>query len=98
MNIPIISINELDLPDNNIPKKIGEACEEFGFFAIKDHEINTSLIQDSLNLSKKIFDLPFSDKIQYHQTDGAGQRGYTPFGIEKAVNAKASDQKEFWHH
>ena len=98
MNIPIISINELDLPDNNIPKKIGEACEEFGFFAIKDHEINTSLIQDSLNLSKKIFDLPFSDKIKYHQNDGAGQRGYTPFGIEKAVNAKASDQKEFWHH
>ena len=98
MNIPIISINELDLPDNDIPKKIGQACEEFGFFAIKDHEINTSLIQDSLNLSKKIFDLPFSDKIKYHQNDGAGQRGYTPFGIEKAVNAKASDQKEFWHH
>ena len=98
MNIPIISINELDLPDNNIPKKIGQACEEFGFFAIKDHKINSQLIQDSLNLSKEIFDLPFDHKIKYHQSDGAGQRGYTPFGIEKAVNAKASDQKEFWHH
>ena len=98
MNIPVISINKLDFQDNDIPKKIGQACEEFGFFAIKDHKINTQLIQDSLNLSKEIFDLPFDHKIKYHQNDGAGQRGYTPFGIEKAVNAKASDQKEFWHH
>jgi isopenicillin N synthase-like dioxygenase len=97
MNIPIISINKLDFPDNDVPKKIGLACEEFGFFAIKNHGINKRLIQDSLILSKKIFRLPFKDKIQYHQNDGAGQRGYTPFGIEKAVNAEVSDQKEFWH-
>ena len=54
------------------------------------------------NADDKIIDckiyLPFDHKIKYHQNDGAGQRGYTPFGIEKAVNAKASDQKEFWHH
>ena len=97
MNIPIISINKLDFPDNDVPKKIGQACEEFGFFAIKNHGINKRLIHDSLILSKKIFRLPFKDKIQYHQNVGAGQRGYTPFGIEKAVNAKVSDQKEFWH-
>ena len=97
MNIPIISINKLDFPDNDAPKKIGQACEGFGFFAIKNHGINKRLIQDSLSLSKKIFKLPFKDKIQYHQNDGAGQRGYTPFGIEKAVNAEVSDQKEFWH-
>ena len=97
MNIPIISINKLDFPDNDVPKKIGQACERFGFFAIKNHGINKRLIHDSLILSKKIFRLPFKDKIQYHQNVGAGQRGYTPFGIEKAVNAKVSDQKEFWH-
>ena len=97
MNIPLISINKLDFPDNDVPKKIGQACERFGFFAIKNHGINKRLIHDSLILSKKIFRLPFKDKIQYHQNVGAGQRGYTPFGIEKAVNAKVSDQKEFWH-
>ncbi len=36
--------------------------------------------------------------MNYQQCDGAGQRGYTPFGIEKAINADSSDQKEFWHH
>ena len=39
MNIPVISINKLDFQDNDIPKKIGQACEEFGFFAIKGHKI-----------------------------------------------------------
>ena len=36
--------------------------------------------------------------MKYHQVGGAGQRGYTPFGIEKAVNSSSPDQKEFWHH
>ena len=84
MNIPIISINKLDFLDNDAPKKIGQACEGFGFFAIKNHGINKRLIQDSLSLSKKIFKLPFKDKIQYHQNDGAGQRGLYTFWNRKS--------------
>jgi len=97
MNIPITSLKKTN-SNNDIAKEIGHACEDFGFFAIKDHGINTKLINDTLRLSKKIFNLPLKNKINYQQNNGAGQRGYTPFGIEKAVNAKSSDQKEFWHH
>jgi len=98
MNIPVNSFKNFDSGNKEIAKDIGLACKEFGFFAIKDHGISADLIDDTLNFSKEIFNLPLKSKMNYQQCDGAGQRGYTPFGIEKAINADSSDQKEFWHH
>jgi isopenicillin N synthase-like dioxygenase len=36
-------------------------------------------------------------KRRYHVQDGAGQRGYVPFGMEAAKGADKVDLKEFWH-
>ena len=36
-------------------------------------------------------------KRRCHIEGGAGQRGYTPFGIETAKGAAHHDLKEFWH-
>jgi len=36
-------------------------------------------------------------KRRYQAPGGAGQRGYTPFGVETAKGAKLHDLKEFWH-
>ena len=44
-----------------------------------------------------MFDLPFSTKNKYHIPGTNGARGYTPYGIETALNQKVADQKEFWH-
>ena len=95
MNIPVNSFKNFDSGNKEIAKDIGLACKEFGFFAIKDHGISADLIDDTLNFSKEIFNLSLKSKMNYQQCDGAGQRGYTPFGIEKAINADSSDQKEF---
>ena len=98
MSLPIISINETDRENIEISRDIGKRCERFGFFIIKDHNLKISTIENARNLSKQFFSLSLKNKMKYHQVGGAGQRGYTPFGIEKAVNAPSPDQKEFWHH
>ena len=36
-------------------------------------------------------------KQKYHVPGTNGARGYTPYGIETALNEKVADQKEFWH-
>jgi isopenicillin N synthase-like dioxygenase len=36
-------------------------------------------------------------KRAYHVAGGAGQRGYTPFGVETAKGEANADLKEFWH-
>src|SRR5262249_21856495 len=38
-----------------------------------------------------------AEKLRNHVPGGAGQRGYTPFGIEAAKGAPRADLKEFWH-
>ena len=98
MSLPVISINEADREKIDISRDIGKSCERYGFFIIKDHNLKISIIENVRNLSKEFFSLSLESKMKYHQVGGAGQRGYTPFGIEKAVNASSPDQKEFWHH
>ena len=44
-----------------------------------------------------MFALPYDVKKQYHLPGTNGARGYTPYGIETALNEKVADQKEFWH-
>jgi len=47
--------------------------------------------------AKAFFALPEEIKRSYHVAGGAGQRGYTPFGVETAKGADHFDLKEFWH-
>jgi len=98
MSLPIISIDESNREKIDISKDIGKSCEKYGFFIVKDHNLDISTFENVRNLSREFFNLPIENKMKYHQVGGAGQRGYTPFGIEKAVNSSSPDQKEFWHH
>ena len=96
--IPTISIKNSNERKSIISKYIFKACQDVGFFTIIDHDLDVNLIKKVLNLSAEFFSLPEEIKNQYHIKDGAGQRGYTPFGIETAKNSKIPDHKEFWHH
>ena len=44
-----------------------------------------------------MFNLPYEVKKKYHVEGSNGARGYTPYGIETALNENVPDQKEFWH-
>ncbi|MEC7381045.1 MAG: 2-oxoglutarate and iron-dependent oxygenase domain-containing protein [Pseudomonadota bacterium] len=97
-SIPEISIKDFTKRKSSIAKEILQACEEVGFFFITDHDLNAELIRKALELSNMFFKLPNEVKLKYFIKEGAGQRGYTPYGIETAKDSVFPDQKEFWHH
>ncbi|MAM39201.1 MAG: flavonol synthase [Erythrobacter sp.] len=84
-------------PLEDVAKEIGHSFEEYGFAVIRDHGIPQELIDRAEELSKAFFALPDYVKKAYHVPGGGGARGYTPFGTEKAKDAKVHDLKEFWH-
>ena len=84
-------------PLEEVADELGRSFEEYGFAVIRDHGIPAELIARAENLSKAFFALPEDTKRKYHIPGGGGARGYTPFGTEKAKDARVHDLKEFWH-
>jgi len=76
---------------------LGECFVRYGFAVISDHGIRPLVIQDAFDHMRRFFALPEDVKRRYVVTGGAGQRGYTPFGVETAKGAVRADLKEFWH-
>jgi len=84
-------------PLADIADELGRSFSEFGFGVVRDHGISADLIARAEELSKQFFALPDEVKRAYKIEGGGGARGYTPFGTEKAKDAKVHDLKEFWH-
>jgi len=77
-------------------ESVGNALEEIGFFAVKNHPISINLLEDMYSTATKFFDLPEENKKAYERPDLLGQRGYTGFGKEHAKGSNAPDLKEFY--
>ena len=77
--------------------QLGRSFARYGFAVVADHDLPQGLVDGALDRTKAFFALPDAVKRLYHVAGGAGQRGYTPFGVETAKDAKAHDLKEFWH-
>jgi isopenicillin N synthase-like dioxygenase len=75
---------------------LGQSFARFGFAVISDHGLSQAKIEAALAAAKVFFALPDEVKRRY-QVGLAGQRGYTPFGIETAKGHAHYDLKEFWH-
>jgi isopenicillin N synthase-like dioxygenase len=90
-----LSLVETDLAQ--AAERLGDSFRRTGFAVIEGHGIPEQTIADAWDAAKSFFALPDDVKRRYHVAGGAGQRGYTPFGIETAKGAALSDLKEFWH-
>ena len=95
--IPTISFNDLKNTNKDVLDFLTSSLENNGFFVINDHPINLDLINRTFDLAEEMFSLPYETKKKYHVPGTNGARGYTPYGIETALNEKVADQKEFWH-
>lgn len=84
-------------PLEEVAAELGHSFEEYGFAVIRDHGIPQDLIDRAEVMSKRFFALPTETKKAYRIEGGGGARGYTPFGVETAKDAKVHDLKEFWH-
>ncbi|MEO9971348.1 MAG: 2-oxoglutarate and iron-dependent oxygenase domain-containing protein [Hyphomonadaceae bacterium] len=76
---------------------LGRSFRETGFAVITDHGLDEAVIQEAVAATKAFFALPAPAKLGYFDTEGGGQRGYTPFGTENAKGRQYADLKEFWH-
>ncbi|MDP3667348.1 MAG: 2-oxoglutarate and iron-dependent oxygenase domain-containing protein [Sediminibacterium sp.] len=79
-------------------KALGEAYEEVGFVAVKNHGVPDELIAHQYEYVQQFFSLPLEKKRHYEIKGLAGQRGYTSFGREHAKGSEAPDLKEFFQY
>lgn len=77
--------------------QFGEGLSRFGFGVVAEHPISPTRIQQAFALTEQLFALPEATKRRYVVPESAGNRGYVPFGGERAVGAVAADLKEFFH-
>ncbi len=99
----IPSLDLLDFKSGNPERKndfvraLGQAYENIGFVAIKNHGLSDELTRSLYESVKTFFYLDDDVKKQYERPDLFGQRGYISKGKEKAKDRNTGDLKEFYH-
>ncbi len=100
MKIPVVDLSEFTAGNaqqkEQFIQELGNAYEEVGFVAVKNHGVPADLIADLYKYVQQFFSLPITKKREYEIPDLAGQRGYTSFGKEHAKGSDAPDLKEFF--
>jgi len=102
MTIPVVDL--ADFVNGNpeqkaaFVQKLGQAYEDVGFVAVKNHGIPAELIADLYKYVQQFFSLPSDKKKKFEIPELAGQRGYTSFGKEHAKGSEAPDLKEFFQY
>ncbi|MEQ8475607.1 2-oxoglutarate and iron-dependent oxygenase domain-containing protein [Fulvivirga sp.] len=82
---------------NEFVQKLGEAYNNIGFVAIKNHFLTDELSTKLYNVIKRFFQLEDAKKSKYEIEGLSGQRGYIGKGKEHAKGRKTGDLKEFYH-
>ncbi|MFA0962000.1 isopenicillin N synthase family dioxygenase [Roseivirga sp. BDSF3-8] len=77
-------------------KKLGDAYQNIGFVAIKNHGLSDELVSKLYASIKEFFALPEGVKKKYEKDELAGQRGYTGKMKEHAKGRNTGDLKEFY--
>ena len=95
--VPTVSLADEARDPDAFAQALGQSFHRYGFAIVADHGVPAEVIANAEAAAKAFFALPDAVKRRYHQTGAGGQRGYIPFGIETAKDAKAFDLKEFWH-
>ena len=78
-------------------QELGQAYEEIGFVAIKNHGLSDELTAKLYDSFQSFFQLEQSKKESYIIPGLNGQRGYIGKGKEHAKGRKVGDLKEFYH-
>ena len=95
--IPIVDISPLiDGTDpGGVAEKIGEVCEQVGFFYVRNHGVSTDLVERMYRVTEKFFNLPFDVKQSLHVANsGPTLRGYIPTYGENVDPENTRDFKE----
>ncbi len=92
-----VSMSLYDVDFEGFSQKLGASFARYGFAVVADHDLEGDVVEGAIARTKAFFALPEETKRKYLIEGGAGQRGYTAFGVETAKGATQKDLKEFWH-
>ncbi len=95
--VPLVSLADQAADPDRFAQTFGQSFQRFGFAMVADHGIDQDLIDRAWAATQQLFAQDEALKRRGHVPGGGGARGYTPFGIEIAKDAKENDLKEFWH-
>lgn len=99
--IPSLDLNDFTSGDqatrNKFVQKLGEAYNNIGFVAVRNHYLTDDLSAKLYEIIKKFYALPDAVKQKYEIAGLAGQRGYIGKGKEHAKGRNTGDLKEFYH-
>lgn len=92
-SIPVVDYADYLSQDENrkheFIQAVGDSLKDIGFFALKNHGIPLTAIDDAYKQGDEFFSLSDEIKRSYLQPEIAHQRGYTAFGVEHAKNNPA---------
>jgi isopenicillin N synthase-like dioxygenase len=97
LSIEPVRLGDYDADFDRFSRVLGASFARYGFAVVADCDISAELIGRAQADARAFFALPDGVKRAYVVAGGAGQRGYTPFGVETAKGARHHDLKEFWH-
>ena len=99
--VPSLDLADFTGSDPDKKKKfvaaLGEAYNDIGFVAIRNHYLSADLGAELYDMIKKFFSLQDAVKQKYEIPGLAGQRGYIGKGKEHAKGRNTGDLKEFYH-
>jgi len=99
--VPSLDLADFTGSDPDKKKKfvaaLGEAYNNIGFVAIRNHYLSGELSAELYDIIKKFFSLQDAVKQKYEIAGLAGQRGYVGKGKEHAKGRNTGDLKEFYH-
>src|SRR5688572_23334831 len=97
-SLPILALAAADRPAAGaFSEALHTAWRDHGFVGISDHGVPDRVVHDALVTARALFALPDEVKRGYEVAGGAGQRGFTRLGVERARDQQRPDLKEFWH-
>jgi isopenicillin N synthase-like dioxygenase len=76
-----------------IADKIGQACQDIGFFVIKGHNVPQTIIDDAWGSTQDFFDLDLEFKLPYDLDQHVYPFGYTKFGGEVLSTGKSAEKQ-----
>jgi isopenicillin N synthase-like dioxygenase len=76
-SIPFINLKG---DESHVVRHLRDACTDVGFFYVKGHDISEAFLEEVMEASKRLFDLPLNEKLALQ--DKELTRGYTPMEEE----------------
>ncbi|KAK9910073.1 hypothetical protein M0R45_034048 [Rubus argutus] len=86
-SIPLIDLHGFDgSRRTEIIKQIGLACQDYGFFQVKNHGVKEAVIDNVMAVAKEFFHLPASERMKVYSEDP-----YKTVRLSTSFNVKAED-------